>query len=70
MWATWNQQSLDDLKLITHSHTNLHKLMPKSIMISMLSQGENGEDILNILNAIVENSEQQSQDTVEIEFWY
>ena len=43
--------------------------MPKSIMISMLRQGQTGEDILNILNAIVEDSEQQSQDTVEIEFW-
>ena len=43
--------------------------MPKSIMISMLRQGENGEDILNILNAIVEDSDEQSQDTVEIEFW-
>ncbi len=43
--------------------------MPKSIMISMLSQGQNGEDILNILNTIVEDSDEQSQDTVEIEFW-
>jgi len=43
--------------------------MPKSIMISMLRQGQTGEDILNILNAIVEDSDEQSQDTVEIEFW-
>ena len=42
--------------------------MPKSIMISMLSQGQTGEDILNILDAIVEDSDEQSQDTVEIEF--
>jgi hypothetical protein len=34
----------------------------------MLRQGKTGEDILNILNAIVEDSDEQSQDTVEIEF--
>ena len=63
-----NSQSLDDSKLITHSHTKSHKLMPKSIMISLLRQGQTGEDILNILDAIVEDSDEQSQDTVEIEF--
>jgi len=43
--------------------------MSKSVMISLLKQGETGDQILQILNTITESSESMNEPTLEpIEF--
>ena len=42
--------------------------MPTSVMLSLLSKGRNGNEILEILDAICEDSEQQNSTVNAVDF--
>jgi hypothetical protein len=50
----------------THTVSNTFFLiMSKSVMLSMLAQGNNGNEILSILDALTSENVQQSDDSSE-----
>ena len=49
-----------------HSHTNslFFLIMPKSVILSLLAQGNSGTEILSILDTLVADIEQENIDDV------